>query len=240
MWLTLDLSVSGANAQNAYCVYGHPSPLAFIGFAHALCERSGMKQMSGVLAVLRHYRPKSIKVNNDDMFAIMRGAERDVDGESQIDTPRADLGVSLAFEVVAAELDIAAIQLSVLAGMRFAGGVLVSSKMRVHDDMLQAFRCLRGFVMRAEALPPSDDPVGSLLEAISINSKTGSGWVTPSLRGLRLIDDPQRKPGARGGHPHAYADPLIGVVRFESVQSATVADLWRMERHDNLIHFTTA
>lgn len=238
MWLSLDLTVQGASAQNAYCIYGHPSPLAFIGFAHALCVRANLRQTSGVLAVFRDYRPRSIKVYGNEQFAILRSAERDLAKESQLDIPRADLEVSVAFEIES-QPDFDAERLeAVLAGMRFAGGVLVKRKPRLHDDMAAAIKGLRGFVMKSSALPHSEDPLGALLDAVAVKPK--GGWVTPSLRGLRLLETPQPKQGARGAHPHAYADPLLGVVHFEAVRTATESDLWRLERRDNLIRFITA
>lgn len=238
MWITLDLSVRAASAHNAYCVYGHPSPMAFIGFAHALCARSGLRQAGGVLAVLADYRPRSVKVFGSHQFTMLRSTERDVDGVSQVDVPRADLDVSLAFEVDTGPSFDSGPIFAPLPAMRFAGGSIVEHHLKAHDSSEDAFRGLRGFVMKADELTPSDDPISALLEHVSIKEK-GHGWRTPTLRGLRLIEPPRKRGGSRGGHAHAYADPLIGAVHFESARKATEADLWRIDRRGNLFHFIT-
>jgi hypothetical protein len=79
-----------------------------------------------------------------------------------------------------------------------------------------------------------------MLKKVSLQ-RGKKGWFNASLVGFRLIEDPAvGRSGVRGGYPHAYADPMIGIVEFKSVRKATVRDMWTIERSDRLIKFVTA
>lgn len=248
MWLRVELDVRRASAKNAYCVYGHPSPFAFIGFAVALSLKCKMTQRSGVLAVIHscdfHASPPKY---GQVCFDLQRSAQRDcrptrgVKGKSQFDTPMADLRVSLAFEFETASMDGLGERIDdALLDMRFAGGVIANARFRTAETSDEAFRFSAGFVMvEATVDTGTDDLIDRFNEKISIE-KGKPGWYTPSLLGFRLIESPaDTRVGARGGHPHAYADPLIGIVQFFSARKATVDDMWRIQRNDDVIRFVT-
>jgi CRISPR-associated protein Csy2 len=248
MWLAVTLSVQKASAKNAYCVYGHPSPFAFIGFAHALCLKAQVKQKGGVLAVFHdiemHATPNAF---HEYGFDLVRSAQRDAKetkggkGRTQLDTPMANLEVSICFEIQSANYDGLKTRLKdILETMRFAGGVVAASEFRVAETADEAFRIKAGFAMCAATLERSAENVfRRLLDKISIQ-RGKKGWFTASLVGFRLIEDPaEDRSGVRGGYPHAYADPMIGVVEFKSVRKATVRDMWTIERSDRLIKFVT-
>jgi hypothetical protein len=250
MWLSISLDVRGANALNTYCVYGHPSPLAYIGFAHALCARAGFAQRRGALAVIHDFQIRGFEQAGGIHFDMPRSAERDVriDGantsQTQIDMPRADLSVSIAFEIEALRsIDtVHARAFETLCGMRFAGGRLAGITehcVRISATPQEAFALRSGFIMRPHPIElPADDAFPAFMDALSVRPGV-PGWRSPTLMGFRMIHEPTGRRGARGGHPHAYADPLIGVVSFVSLREASVGDLWRLKREARGILFVT-
>ena len=248
MWLAVTLKVQKASAKNSYCVYGHPSPFAFIGFAHALSVRAEVEQRGGVLAVFHDVEMCATENSFREFgFDLIRSAHRDsrnafsVKGKTHLDTPKANLEVSICFEIQGSSYDGLKMRLSdAIATMRFAGGVIVSSSFKVVETADEAFRMKAGFAMCAARIERGDQTVFErMLNRISLE-KGKKGWVKPSLVGFRLIEAPViGRGGVRGGYSHAYADPIIGVVEFKSVRKATVRDMWRIERSDRIIRFVT-
>lgn len=45
------------------------------------------------------------------------------------------------------------------------------------------------------------------------------GWILPSLIGYRLLEAPRARAGARGNMPHAFAEPVVGLLRAQLVGS---------------------
>jgi CRISPR-associated protein Csy2 len=248
MWLTISLDVQKASGKNAYCVYGNPSPFAFIGFSHALCARSGLEQEGGVLAIFHniemHANESPFKEYTFDM---PRSAQRDSketrnsSGKTQIDMPMVDLSVSLCFQCTSEKYDgLKNLLEETINEMRFAGGVISKSSFRMSETSDKAFKFKPGFVMSSALIEDGDGDIFTrTLQKISIQ-KGKQGWFSPSLVGFRLIEDPQlNRKGARGGHPHAYADPMIGVVQFKSARKANIDDLWSIEQKDGIYKFKT-
>lgn len=248
MWLTISLDVQKASAKNAYCIYGNPSPFAFIGFSHALCLKAGLTQRSGTLAIFHDIEFHAVHSKfNEFVFDIPRSAQRDtkstrgVKGKTQLDMPMSELSVSLCFQFEASEYDGLNARLSeAISEMRFAGGVISDFSARVTESSDQAFKTKAGFVMAAATIDAGDSDVfNRMIEKISIQ-RGKRGWYSPSLVGFRLIEDPQSKRhGARGCYDHAYADPVIGVVEFKSSKKATLGDLWSIQKHEKYLEFLT-
>lgn len=248
MWLKIEVEVRKASAKNAYCVYGHPSPFAFIGFAHALSLRTGIKQLGGVLAVFHKCEPHAtVALYQELCFDLLRSSQRDsrptrgTKGKSQVDVPMVDLHVSLCFEFTADTIDGLGQKIEVaLMDMRFAGGVIVSSRISLSDTADEAFRFKAGFVMVESSIDPGGADVATRFSEKVCLEEGKPGWFSPSLLGFRMIETPAPdRVGARGGHPHAYADPLIGVVEFYAARKATIGDMWNIEREGSLIRFRT-
>ena len=254
MWLSISLDVQGAGALNTYCVYGHPSPFAFIGFAHALCARAGLVQRRGVLTVMHRFSPRAYTDFGEVFHDMPRSAERDVrmdgapSGQSQLDLPRSDLSVSLVFEAAIPEGSMLSADslgdrlLDTVEAMRFAGGTIIDPgprSVRVHATPDEALRLKPGFIMRPHRMML---PRGRAFQAFlaEVSAEVGrEGWRSPSLMGFRMLHEPVARDGARGGHPHAYVDPLIGAVRFVSLREASIRDLWCLRRESRQLLFVT-
>lgn len=240
--INVNLAVRGASAKNGYCIYGHPSPFAAIGFAHALCMRSGLKQTSGVLFAIHDYHDRASALPyGGAIYHMQRSSERDSQGETQLDLPRSDLDVSVIFE---AEATTAAPMKQTLDDtietMRFSGGRIERFDCRIGDASIEKALRRPGFVLTEPTIASTGTPIETLIEHIT--PLTGrKGWLVPSLVGFRLLEDPRPRDGSRGGHPHAYCDPLFWVLGWEWGRKIEDPQqhLWRLVRHGNVIKFTT-
>lgn len=120
-----------------------------------------------------------------------------------------------------------------LLRMRLAGGQIRSARIEtfpVWDSALTgALR--RGFWIEdaTELLSDTADPIKAALDT-ALNSS--SGWIVPANLGYALLEAPRKRHGARDGLPHAFAEAMIGLIRYVPVVAArdrtlTPEDLWR-------------
>jgi CRISPR-associated protein Csy2 len=250
--IRITINVSGAGAKNASIVYGHPTPFTFIGFAHAFCLKHQLRQSTGVLAVFHWYQDRARHTYGPIAYNMLRSADRDSkeggkNSGTQLDIPRADMRVSIIFGV---DGDIKTIKkddiLNTVATMRFSGGVIQRASVGIEADMASAIhKCPSGFAMLPYDFPDGcTDPLGYLIDVVAVRTKDqgSEGWITPCLRGFHLMEEPTARPGSRGGYAHAFADPLVGAVQFQSIRGldAWQKALWEITHDNNLILFTTA
>jgi CRISPR-associated protein Csy2 len=125
----------------------------------------------------------------------------------------------------------------------FAGGAVhdmaESQLFDGFEPFQQAFRQLHGAALidRADLLEPAEDGAGEeetdtldrLLDAIALEHRVAGdgagertverrrrqpGWVVPYPAGFKAIESPKDRAAAVNGHPHAYAEPLLGVGEY--------------------------
>jgi CRISPR-associated protein (Cas_Csy2). len=124
---------------------------------------------------------------------------------------------------------------NVLSRMRFAGGEITRAHVHVFESMDDALRSLRsGFwiddvtdsLMQEDSLPYPSHPVEKLLQATR-----GAAWTVPVNLGYVLFAEPKARKGARDGCDHAFAEHLMGLVRYTPVriqrEIITRGNLWR-------------
>lgn len=159
---------------------------------------------------------------------IQTSANEKHESQSMMDRPRVDMGFTLLFPVPSEAVTEGVVR-DALFGASFAGGVIDESWVRVEDfgTWGPAARALSSWVrdlcwvMREHdfrsAIDPEDEdaPQGPIEALIHSMSERGQ-WVAPSLLGYRLLHEPCSQPTQRKeADVHAYADPLIGAVRYE-------------------------
>ena len=54
----------------------------------------------------------------------------------------------------------------------------------------------------------------------------GNSWLSPAVLGYATITSFAHRPGARGGYPHAFAEPLVGLVQFVSIRHHETSIPW--------------
>lgn len=124
---------------------------------------------------------------------------------------------------------------NMLSRMRFAGGDITRAHVRLYENMDDALRSLRsGFwiddvtdsLMQEGSLPESAHPVERLLQATR-----DAVWTVPVNLGYVLFAEPRARKGARDGCDHAFAEHLMGLVRYTPIRIQrafiTRGNLWR-------------
>jgi len=122
-----------------------------------------------------------------------------------------------------------------LLRMRLAGGLIRSAETRAFSDwdsaLGQALR--RGFWVddATELLSGAADPQQAALDAI-LNPDTG--WIVPVNLGYALLEPPVRRHASRDDARHAFAEPMLGLIRYVRASEArnrehslSPEDLWR-------------
>ena len=122
-----------------------------------------------------------------------------------------------------------------LLRMRLAGGPIREAEVKDFsswDDAL-AHALRRGFWIEdaTDLLSGAADPVKSALDTTLGGS---SGWIAPVNLGYTLLEPPRTRRGARDGLPHAFAEPMMGLIRYVPAVAArsrdsalSSEDLWR-------------
>lgn len=146
-----------------------------------------------------------------------------------------------------------------LAGARLAGGQVIGhGEPRTAADLSDLRKAIpTGYwlVERPDLMVPPDsagDPLDALIGACSRPRRKRSeaaedsranpeSWVVPTTLGYALITEAVERTGARGGYPHAYAEPLVGLVQYVSMRD--LADrafpFWRMAWPSNDVFLIT-
>lgn len=69
------------------------------------------------------------------------------------------------------------------------------------------------------------------------HQRNHKGWFYASLAGYQLLEAPKERDGARYGHQHAYAEPIVGLHRLEYFNRNTIQPLfWHAEFKNNIYH----
>lgn len=258
MNVAITISALAVCAKNAYVVYGHPSPFAFIGFVRALLLKTGYsfaQNNCGVAVIIHDFAMfGSHSFGGRFLLSNLRSAEREVNVNSQVDIPRANMTVTLIFQIdVPVDNSHAAVEAfhDEIPTMRLAGGTIypVKKDAILYDcGTLEAslsewkYKIKPGYVMKEKELSISGEKaIESFLEQTLLNRDPGQGWVTPSLRGFRLMEEPQIRNGARKNFKHAFVDPLIGAAQFSSWRKTGIAmnDFWHIQETEDSIIFAT-
>ena len=231
-----NISIQTANARPVWWLVSAAPVVPAVQFAHAIGRASGALP-TGIHLV--HHDAQHL---GDHEAGIMpyspqqrRGAmlinSVDIAGEgislSMQPTASAHLALSLVlvFEVDAFsdwkshEAD------RFLAGARFAGGQIIShGKLSEHDDLKGALhRIGRGFLVsdRSDLLSGHTDPLAAMMDALYPEKKEDKlPWLCPTNLGYILAEEPRARQGSRQGLPHAWAEPLAGLVQFKALSSA--------------------
>lgn len=237
------LEVKNANAQPSIWLVTAPAPTAYMGFAHNVGRMLGAAAR-GVVIVHHDYALRAERIKHEVLPHQFRAASlinsTDYASSNRYalslqPQARCDVVVSLgiAFD------DDAAIPMSQLhawlPAARVAGGTLDSwAKPAICLDM-SALRARVGYGWavreRADLMacqPHERDRLDALLRATHASAYEVDPWVMPTLLGYRAITPFARRSRARDDYPHAFAEPLIGLIQYESLrQLRDERLLWR-------------
>lgn len=229
------------NSMTSYNVMGAPAITAHLGFAGAIAHRFGLSN-TGV-AILHHgqdheghYHYGSLAPNRVRGVPIQSESTRPTkmqlsdqpfalshyEASFLIELEGDDLDFNKLAEAISHEDELKNILLS---RFRFAGGVIVSiGGIAVFSELEKAEEFLpkTGFwVLDRKDLLENRKDGDSVLDA-SINGlypEEKNGWMGMSLVGYLRLTDFETRNGVRQDLPHAFAEPLLGMIEYRSKRS---------------------
>lgn len=222
--ITVTFKAPTAKARNAAMIYGAPSPMTYAGFIEALGYRMASPIEPRFMAMVHDFQPIGVEQGGRTAYDLDRGTELICNGQTQIDNPRAALQASVVF-TAPTDWSQAALERQ-LEDMRFAGSMLEEFAVGIADGeswqegiRFALSRKGGGFLVHDHAFnqqPSAGDRIEALVEQLG---QREAGWVQPSLVGYKLAHRPVPQPGMRReADAHAYAEPLIGIVRYASAR----------------------
>ena len=252
------MEVTGANAQSAWWFLAPPSPTAYVGFGQALALKclpsDAAHDFIGVGVVVHDYRLRAEKVPGTYSLlphqlraaALINGDDYSSKNKNALSlqpTARCDLTVSLA---VVFDEDAMVDRDQVkkfLRNARIAGGVVASASPEpiLLEGMGQVRDAIkRGFALHArlDLMEPAggEDTLDALLRATLPTKDNGvaNPWVMPATFGYATVTKIQDRVWTRDGYPHAFAEPLVGLVQLKSLKEASIP-IWKFKRHSERV-----
>lgn len=243
------LTVSNANAQPVWWMIGPPPVTAYLGFAQALARRLKLQSHQGIAIV--HHDIQFLGETGAgfrDLHPHQYRAASFIDAKdyssknhhalSLQPTARCHLVVSLVIRID----DNAAFPTKdirvFLRGARLAGGTIIDAP----EPTLVDAECSpehvprkvpSGFsVISRQDLMVKHDGERDMLDVLlrltrrSADHSENLAWLVPTALGYAEITARQQRSGVRGDFPHAYAEPLVGLVQYRSARKAGL-HFWR-------------
>lgn len=224
------IKIQGANMLSSLYAITAAQPMAFVLFAHALGRKTGT-QLNEV-AVIYHdvqplgslskygYSPNQPKTGFLHNDPAARRAKEGFGGLSAQANATMDLEVSLLFKL--GERKPRRVE-SALSSMRIAGGQIVGFEDSLFMESLDELPLLSGWWMIERSdLINVEDPLGSMMDACArpgINPNLAAATL-----GYALTSPPDNKKeglrndGSEVDYPHAFCEPMLGLVQFVSVR----------------------
>jgi len=253
------LQVRNANAQPAWWMIGPPAMTAYAGFVHALKLKLGIDSILSfgvvhhdiqflgetVFGDLHHLHPHQFRA----AALIDKGdySSKNANVLSSQPSARCHLEVSIVVRLPAEETFDPDIVNAFLRGGRLAGGSIVShADISARGDIENVIRKIgTGFAIheRQDLMKKVDgdrdmldvilrltDPAANV--ARREMRDTSMNWLLPNTLGYLAISDFKERKNVRGGLPHAYAEPLVGLVQYKSI-GTTGIPFWKMTTPDS-------
>lgn len=246
------IEVKSANAQPAWWMIGPPPLTAHAGFSHALALALGLARCRG-FGVVHHdiqflgelaggdLRPHQFRaatfIDKDDY------SSKNAYALSSQPTARCHLTVSLAVCFDEDDgLDLEDTLPRFLRGARLAGGnivkygkvVLLGTLNEVADYLRNghAIHERQDLMVRQEGERDMLDVVLRLTDPQRRRTDPEApSWLLPTTLGYRAITPFQQRKNVRGDLPHAYAEPLVGMVQYRTLREAPLP-IWQATNPD--------
>lgn len=245
------LEVTAANAMPAWWFMAPPSPTAYVGFGQALALKCLVNAKAGdfigVGVVLHDYRLRAEKVRGTYSYlphqlraaSLIDAVDYSAKNKNALSlqpSARCDMTVSVAV-VFGEDADIDPTRLEkFMHSARIAGGVVAQSrKYLLEDGQASVRRKLgTGFAvhLRSDLMKPAagQDSLDALLLATRPDKETRAKnpWVLPATLGYAAVTPIENRIWTREGYPHAFAEPLVGLVQLMPIRQAGIP-IWRYQ-----------
>ena len=250
------LHVQQANIYNAAFLIGGPPVLAAWLMAHALGRALKLEDsVKSMVFVLHDMEPLGERSNYEFNPQQRRGAAFTFTKSNNSDYSGNSLSLSLQ-PVACAHMEVSlVIGINDVLGSgevdtaaqwlhsgRLAGGLVTGmGKPKVFEDLDEALnRGIRtGYIVmdRRDLMESGEGNRAEKFVAALGHKPTegdGMGWLSATCLGYAAITPFEQRAGAREGYPHAFAEPLVGLVQYRSLRDILEKDeakrtLWRPE-----------
>lgn len=244
------LDVRNANAQPAWWMIGPPPVTAYLGFAHALARAIGVDNHDGI-AIIHHdiqflgeqygsflhphqFRAASF-IDKDDY------SSKNAHVLSSQPTVRCHLNISVVIRFEDKSVFGISDAIPFLRRGRIAGGTIIdhgkpdySPATGEISDVAKAVGSGFSIVNRQDLMVKTEidrDMLDVLLRLTrpGANKTEGHNWILPTSLGYVEISTCRQRRNVRGDFPHAYAEPLVGLIQYQSIRDAGL-HFWRYQR----------
>lgn len=241
------MEVNNANAQPAWWMIGPPPLTAYAGFSHALALAMGAARCQG-FGVVHHdiqflgevaggdFRPHQFRAAS--LIDKYDYSSKNAHALSSQPTARCHLTVSLVIRFDDDDgLDLEDTLPRFLRGARLAGGSIVKyGKIALLGNVNEAADYLKNghaiherqdLMIRQEGERDMLDVVLRLTDPQRRRTDPETpSWLLPTTLGYRAITPFQNRKNARNDLPHAYAEPLVGMVQYRTLREAPLP-IWQ-------------
>ena len=141
---------------------------------------------------------------------------------------------------------------------RFAGGDIANTQIQIFEDdneIREQLKMEKGWLIQeathelVNKAKKTDysTAFSDYLATFTLEEKKGEkthqrhhkGWYFASLAGYQLLEQPKERHGARYGHKHAFAEPIIGLHKLEYFKNQDPDSLfWHNELNGSTYHIT--
>jgi CRISPR-associated protein Csy2 len=251
------LEVRNANAQPVWWIIGPPAITSYVGFAQALALKLGIKKHLGI-AVVHHdiqflgeqwkgtFHPQQFRaaglIDKDDY------SSKNEYALSTQPSARCHLRLSLIIRFHEDDkLDQKFIK-RFLTYQRLAGGTIVDYQKFRNDggeevscicgSLEEVYQKIRsGFCIKErqdlmQDQQDHEDNLDVLLRQTRYQADHQESWIMPSQLGYRLLSPIEQRLHVRDGLPHAYAEPLVGLVQYRSLRQEKKFYFWQYQQVD--------
>jgi CRISPR-associated protein Csy2 len=244
------LSARNVNALPAWWFVGAPGPASYLGFAHALARASQPSDAcwpdvaiihhdfevlaetpAGAMTLLPHQQ-RGVSLMNMDDYAKDKAPIKQRPLLSSQPTVRGHVTVTLVLRLPADAVFSLQTAQSFLSTARLAGGNVAGIGRVELVDSMDAVNSLvsGGFAVheRSDLMYAGEaiDPLAAVLAATAPGSFESNPWVTPAALGYALLTSARERSLTRDGYPHAFAEPLVGLIQYRSLREAP-PPFWR-------------
>lgn len=246
------MTVANINLMQTWWLAAAPGPMAALGFAHNLARQLGAQDLG--VGIVHH--DLQMLAENVGTWALQPQQYRAAgfinkqdyakDGHSLSLQPtfKGHLKVSLVIELQGAAVSLEAVE-QFLETARYAGGIVnKTGRPSIYGSLDEARAVIKsGFAVHdrtpwmQEAVDQGQDPLDALLELTSGGRTKEHPWSQPALLGYAALTEFAQRLGVREDVPHAFAEPLVGLVQYCSVREGL--PLWRYSRPSDSVFLAT-
>lgn len=248
------LEIRNANAQPVWWMIGPPPVTAYLGFAHALSRAIDAGSHDGI-AIIHHDIQFLGERHGNGLFPHQFRAASLIDKSdyssknkhvlSSQPTARCHLSVSMVLRFGdRAVFGLEGALPSFLRGGRIAGGTIVEcqepkyfSLMNDLSEVVKAVGSGFSLVSRQDLMVKAESDRDMLDVMLRLTRPTkirvdDQKWLMPTSLGYIEISPRKQRRNVRGDFPHAYAEPLVGLVQYQSLREAGL-HFWRYHPKSN-------